>query len=66
MVGEAVVIGGDNLLFPVGVGLIDLLNIGGAPWPPFSSAITAVSRRGAFILHVAKLVLILCLFHEKL
>ena len=32
--GGPVVIGGDNLPSPVGIGLTDLLNIGGASGPP--------------------------------
>ena len=46
--GVPVVIGGDNLPTPVGIGLTDLSNMGGGgqtgqwpPWPP-SSGITAV------------------------
>ena len=43
-----VVIGGDNLPFPVGIGLTDMPNMGGpvAPLPP-GFGITAVSVRTA-------------------
>ena len=44
VLGVPVVIGGDNLPFPVGIGLADLPNIGGASGPlgPHGSGITAV------------------------
>ena len=40
-IGVVVVIGGDNLPSPVGIGLTDLPNIGGASGPP-GSGITAL------------------------
>ena len=44
-----VVIGGDNLPLPVGIGLTDLPNIGGASGPPgpLGSGITAKDNRGS-------------------
>ena len=46
--GVPVVIGGDNLPSPVGIGLTDLKNIGGASGPPGppGSGITAIIRNG--------------------
>jgi hypothetical protein len=45
--GVPVVIGGDNLPSPVGIGLTDLPNIGGASGPPGppSSGTTAKHRK---------------------
>ena len=51
-----VVIGGDNLLSPVGIGLTDLPNIGGASGPPGppGSGIT-VRDTLSFVSHTLKL-----------
>jgi hypothetical protein len=46
-----VVIGGDNLPSPVGIGLTDLPNIGGASGPPGppSSGITVGNHKSEFV-----------------